>query len=169
MYAQAKRQRGFTIVELLVALAVAAVLIGVALPAFNGLMAQRRLTSQVNDFMVALQYARSEAAKRGTMVTVQSLDAADDANEWGAGYCVVVGDPGDCTDALRTFDPIGDNTLDASGALDARDSISFSARGLMVGGGAGTADLCDPVQERGRRVAITLTGRVSSQELDCVP
>jgi type IV fimbrial biogenesis protein FimT len=169
MNAQASAQRGFTIVELLVSLAVAAVLIGIALPAFNGLMAQRRLTSQVNDFMVAVQYARSEAAKRGQAVSIQSLDAGDGANEWGDGYCVVVGNPGDCDDPLRTFDAIGDSTLDAAGALDGRASITFNARGLMVGGGAGTVDLCDPEQTRGRRVSISLIGRVSSQELDCAP
>src|SRR5262245_54118381 len=59
----ASRNRGFTIVEIMVTLAVAAVLLGLALPAYNGFMAQRRLTSEVNDFLVAVQYARSEATK----------------------------------------------------------------------------------------------------------
>ena len=167
MSTQVRSQLGFTIVELMVALAVAGVLIGMALPAFNGLMAQRRLTAQVNDFMVAVQYARSEAAKRGTTVSLQSLDADDDANEWGEGYCVVIGNPGDCAGALRSFDPIGDSTLDAGGAMDGRDSITFNSRGLPVGAAAGTIDLCNPDEDRGRQISLSLVGRVSSQELDC--
>jgi len=163
------RQRGFTIVEAMVALAIAAVLMGLALPAFNGFIAQRNLTTQVNDFMVAVQFARSEAGNRGTTVSVQALDAADNANEWGPGWCVVVGVPGDCDAALRSFAALGDSTLDATGALDGLATLSFNARGLLVGAGAGTLELCNPETERGRRVSISFVGRVSSEEMDCIP
>jgi len=163
----AYRSRGFTIVEIMVTLAVAAVLIGLALPAYNGFIAQRRLTSQVNDFMVAVQYARSEATKQGATVSVQSLDDTDGGNEWGKGYCVVVGTPGNCDNALRTFDATGNNTLNADGALDGLGTLSFNSRGLLVGAGAGTLDLCDPNEQRGRRITMTLIGRVSSQEVNC--
>jgi type IV fimbrial biogenesis protein FimT len=163
------RQRGFTIVELMVTLAIAAVLIGLAAPAFNEFLAQRRLTSQVNDFLVGLQYARSEAVRRGARVSLQSMDASDAANEWGKGYCVVVGNPGNCDDRLRTFAAIGDNTLNANDALDTLGTLTFDARGLLLGGGAGSVDLCDPTADRGRRIDISLIGRVSSQELDCNP
>jgi type IV fimbrial biogenesis protein FimT len=168
-----RRQFGFTVVELMVALAVAGVLVGLALPAFNDFLAQRRLTSQVNDFLVALQFARSEAVRRGTNVSVQSIDASDTANEWGKGYCVVVGNPGNCpndpTVTLRTFDSTGDNTLDAQNALDTLGTLTFDARGLLVGAGAGNVDLCDPTVDRGRQIEVSLIGRVSSQALDCNP
>jgi len=163
------RQRGFTIVEAMVSLAIAAVLLGLALPAYNDFTAQRTLTAQVNDFMVAIQYARSEAANRGTTVSVQAVDAADNANEWGAGWCVVVGAPGNCNGALRVFPPLGDNTLDATGALDTLATLRFNPRGLLIGAGAGDVDLCDPDVERGRQVSISFIGRVSSQQLDCIP
>ena len=162
------RNGGFTIVEIMVTLAVAAVLLGLALPAYNGFMAQRRLTSEVNDFLVAVQYARSEATKQGTTVSVQSLDDTDGANEWGkAGYCVVVGNPGNCDNALRTFDATGSNTLNGQGVLDGLGTLSFNSRGLLIGAGAGTIDLCDPNEQKGRRVTLTLIGHVSSQEADC--
>jgi type IV fimbrial biogenesis protein FimT len=164
-----RRQFGFTIVELMVTLAIAAVLIGLAAPAFNEFLAQRRLTTQVNDFLVAVQFARSEAVRRGARVSLQSMDAADNANEWGKGYCVVVGNPGDCADQLRVFAAIGDNTLNANGALDSLDTLTFDARGLLVPPGAGSVDLCDPTVDRGRQIDISLIGRVSSQQLDCNP
>jgi len=161
------RQRGITIVEIMVTLAIAAVLIGLALPAFNGFVAQRTLTAQVNDFLVGVQYARSEAVRRSARVSLQSMDASDATNEWGNGYCVVAGNPGNCDAPLRTFVAIGDNTLNANGALDSLATLTFDGRGLLVSGGAGTVDLCDPADARGRRVDISLIGRVSSQELVC--
>jgi type IV fimbrial biogenesis protein FimT len=170
MNAQRQRARGFTIVEVMVALAIAGILIGLALPAFNGFVAQRRLTAQVNDFLVAVQYARSEAGKRGETVSMQAVDAGDDTNEWGAGYCVVVGNPGNCDDALREFPGIGASTLNASGGLDAVGTLTFNARGLLAAPAIGaneTVDLCDPEQATGRRVTLSVIGRVSSQELDC--
>ena len=163
------RQRGITVVEIMVTLAIAAILIGLALPAFNAFVAQRTLTSQVNDFLVGVQYARSEAIRRSARVSLQSLDASDASNEWGNGYCVVAGNPGNCDDPLRTFVAIGDNTLNANGALDSLATLTFDGRGLLVGGGAGTVDLCAPTVDRGRRIDISLIGRVASQELDCTP
>ena len=70
------RQRGITIIEIMVTLAIAAVLIGLAVPAFNGFVAQRALTAQVNDFLVSVQYARSEAGRRGATVSVQAVSRA---------------------------------------------------------------------------------------------
>ena len=71
------------------------------------------------------------------------------------------------TTPLRTFVAIGDNALNANAALDSLATLTFDGRGLLVGGGAGTVDLCDPTDDRGRRVDISLIGRVSSQELVC--
>ena len=72
-----RRQGGLTIVELMVTLAVAAILIGLAVPAFNSFIIQRGLTAETNDFMVAVQYARSEAGRRGSSVSVQAQNAGD--------------------------------------------------------------------------------------------
>jgi len=165
-------QRGFTIVEIMVALAVAGILIGLAAPAFNEFIAQRRLTAQVNDLMVAVQYARSEAGRRGERVSLQAIDADDDTNEWGAGYCVVVDNPGDCDDALRMFDATGANTLNANDDLDGVGTLSFNPRGLLAApvlDAPATIDLCNPDEDTGRRVVLNMIGRVSSQELDCNP
>ena len=160
------RQRGITIIEIMVTLAIASVLIGLALPAFNAFVAQRTLTAQVNDFMVAVQYARSEAGRRGTTVTVQAVNAGAGANEWGPGWCVVVGTPGACPNngtELRDFAALGANTLDGVGALNGVGALSFSSRGLLLTA-AGTLNLCNPKEHVGRQVAISAIGRVSSRQ-----
>lgn len=168
MKSDSQRQRGITLVEILIALAIAGVLLGLALPAWNGFIAQRTLTTQLNDFVLAVQYARSEAGRQGTNVTLQAVDASDNGNEWGPGWCVVLV-AGNCNNALRTFAPLGDTTFDATGALDTVASVTFNSRGLLNGAAGGAIDLCNPDEDIGRRVTLSAIGRVSSAELDCNP
>jgi type IV fimbrial biogenesis protein FimT len=171
-------QRGITIIEIMVTLAIASVLIGLALPAFNGFVAQRTLTAEVNDFLVAIQYARSEAGRRGTSVSVQAVDASGAANEWGPGYCVVLGNPGVCPNdgtELRDFPTLGANRLNGVNAFDGVATLTFNARGLMIAPTvAGTFQLCNPNEHLGREVSLNTIGRVSSKQpliadLDCNP
>jgi prepilin-type N-terminal cleavage/methylation domain-containing protein len=163
---------GFTVVELMVTLAIAAVLFGYAIPAFDGLMNQRTATARINQLVLAVNYARSEATKLGGVVSIQSMDASDDANEWGVGYCVVAGNPGDCdAPVLQRFDPLNGMTFDALGALDSIGTLSFNSRGLLTGAAAGEIQLCstDVTEDPGRSLFINLIGRASTSELVCNP
>ena len=166
------RERGLTVVELMVTLAIAAVLLGVALPAFNTFVDQRRLTTQVNDFLLAVQFARSEATKRGANVSVIAVNAGDNADEWGPGWCVVVGSPANCPAAtdvanLTRFDATDPNTFSGLGALDGVDRLTFNSRGVLVGAVGGTLNLCGAAGSNGRTVALAATGRASSGDLVC--
>src|SRR6185503_19244312 len=62
------RAPGFTLIELLSTLAVAGVLLGVAVPTFRDVLLDSRRTADVNAFVLAVQVARSEAAKRSHSV-----------------------------------------------------------------------------------------------------
>jgi type IV fimbrial biogenesis protein FimT len=165
------RQSGLTIVEIMVSLAVASILIGLAVPAFNNFIAQRTLTAQVNDFMVAVQYARSEAGRRGGAVSVQAQNAGDGSDEWGPGWCVVVGTPGACPNdgtELRSFTALGNSTLNGLGGMDGLAALTFNSRGLLVAGAAGSFDLCRTDETVGRTISISTIGRVSSRiKTDC--
>lgn len=163
-----KSRRGFTVLELVVAMAVAAILASIALPAFNGFIVQQRLTAQSNSFAGAIAFARSESTRRGATVSLQSM-GADNNNEWGEGYCVVVGNPGDCGAALRVFDPAQLATMNAQGALNAVSTLSFNSRGLFTFGATGQIDLCsdDTLEDPGRQLEISVIGRLNVSELDC--
>ena len=162
---------GFTIIEMLVAMAVAAILLGFALPAFDTFIEQRNMTSRVNGFMSAVNLARSEAVNRGAEVSIQTVDASDNANEWGPGYCVVVGTPGNCPAdpnvLIRTFDDSGAATMDATGGLNGVATLTFNGRGLMTLGGQGTIEICEVDVANGREVAVNTIGRASSLDFAC--
>ena len=64
--------KGFTLIELMVALAVLAILATIGIPSFQRLVAEYRVSSQANATQSALQFARSEALKRrGDVVICQ--------------------------------------------------------------------------------------------------
>ena len=65
-----RRDLGFTLWELLWTLAIAAVLLGAGVPAFRHVLLDARRTADINAFVLAVQLARSEAAKRGRSVIV---------------------------------------------------------------------------------------------------
>ena len=163
---------GFTMIELMVTLAVAGILMGLALPAFNGFIDQRNMAAQGNEMILAFALARSEAANRGTTVSVQAADPSASTNEWGPGYCVVLGTPGNCTTAntvLRRFEGADDNTFNET--INDDQTFSFNSRGLLISGTAAAIALCstDTSEDPGRNITISVIGRASTGELVCHP
>jgi type IV fimbrial biogenesis protein FimT len=68
--ANAARQCGFTAIEVLMTLAIAAILVGIAAPSLIDLTAAQRAKAASNDFYAGLSFARNEAIKRNATVTV---------------------------------------------------------------------------------------------------
>ena len=95
--------RGFTLVELMITLVIAAILLAVAAPGFRGLIERNRLQSASSNLYATLMRARSEALKRNQNVWVckgaTSCDSGTDG-VWDGGWLVHM-DPNYPT----TFDP----------------------------------------------------------------
>lgn len=81
-------RRGFTLIELLIGLAVASVLAGLALPAFQSLIARQQLRAAVNDLFGAIDLTRSVAMARGSPVSLAPLEPGGAA--WEKGWVVFV-------------------------------------------------------------------------------
>jgi len=184
-------QRGFTILELMTVVAVFGVLLGLAVPSFQTLMANNRITSQLNQFSSTLALARSEAVKANRRVVVcPSTDGASCAAgvDWDVGWISFVdrggvdfqvdddggGDPADDPCASDAGDDDADDCiLSYVPALQpdqmtlrtdaANDYISYN--GLGASSEAAMFVLCD---DRGssaaRAVVIANTGRVSVRQ-----
>lgn len=65
------RERGFTLTELMIGLAVMAVLVSVTVPSLSGIFNRMRLTGVANELAADLQYARTEAVRRRAGVVLQ--------------------------------------------------------------------------------------------------
>lgn len=73
--------RGFTLVELMIAVAVAAVLLVIAVPNFRNTILSNKLTSTANDIVTALNVARMEAVKRNTYTAFCSDSASNNTSD----------------------------------------------------------------------------------------
>lgn len=86
-------QDGFSLLELMVVMAIAGILMAVAVPGFIATIRNSRLSSQTNEFIYALKFARTEALKRNIPVTVcrssnqTSCTTAGTAN-WENGWII---------------------------------------------------------------------------------
>jgi len=160
-----KKKRGFTLIELIVAMAVLGIAMAAAVPSFQGMIARNRIATQVNDMILAINLARSEAMRIGSTVSVVGASPANTADEFGGGFCVATGAPSDCsgTTVLRRWPELAgaDTTfdlVDAGGAV----RIEFSSRGGVRNfSQQAQVDLCYPGQD-GRRIHINLIGRSKS-------
>ena len=135
------RASGFTLMELMLTLALGAILMAVAVPMFNGMTANNRLISQSNEFISVVNFARSEAITRNTAITLCRADAETDTEcstddeDWHA--WIVRNAAGDVLRAgtVNTFGDLIHVTSDLSD-----QSISFQADGLARTAGGLVAD-----------------------------
>lgn len=86
---------GFTLLELMVTIAIASILLAVAVPSYRTMVLNNCLTTKTNGFVSAMQLARSSAVTFRDNVTVGALPcslsggaACDTTNEFGTGLIV---------------------------------------------------------------------------------
>jgi len=85
------RQRGLTLIELMFAITVLAILLGIGAPSFVDFVRDNRVTALTNDLVTATALARSEASKRGLPVSVcpsANAVACSGATDWAVGWIV---------------------------------------------------------------------------------
>ncbi|MFW2438865.1 MAG: GspH/FimT family pseudopilin [Arenicellales bacterium] len=176
-----EKSTGFTLIELIVTLTVAAILMAAAAPSFRELIQSNRLTASVNELSGSINMARSEAVKRGRRVVVCKSSNGNDcvttsSTFWQQGWIIFVDDNNDAVhdageELLRVHDALERNvTLTGNGNVANYISYISEGRAQLTDGTSqsGTinaclycADLCkqDPPWE-GRDLELTFAGRL---------
>lgn len=150
---------GFTLVELVVTVAVGAILVAIAIPSFTTYIQNGRLTAQANSLVMSLDYARSEAIKRDVAVSACAADVnsttCNGSATWTTGW--IVPDPSSATPLQAVPALTGNVTLTAQLA----GAVTFNPNGTA--GAAASFKLCD---RRGgayaQDVEVSASGRVEA-------
>jgi type IV fimbrial biogenesis protein FimT len=168
---------GFTLIELMVTVAMIAIVLMIGVPSFRQVMMNNRMATQANDFLGSMNLARSEAVKRGQRVALcKSADptaatpTCSTTGGWDQGWLIFVDTDDDATldvgeVLLRVHESIAPSTL--SGNTNVDDYLSYAADGVthLKSGGtwqAGTLMLCpgtSGMTGRGRKIMINMAGR----------
>lgn len=139
-YSKPLAERGFSMVELMITIAIAAILLALAVPSFTSFLNSNRVTSQANELLANFQLARLESIRRGARVVVcGSANAAaatptcSTGTGWG-GWIVFVDANRNNTfatsdgDTLLSVNPLSGVTATASSNVDA--AVVFRPDGM---------------------------------------
>lgn len=158
------RQAGLSLIELLLALALLGIVTGFSVPGFRALQLDAARTRQLNQFVQSIHLARSEAMKRGAVISLcPSSDArtcATAGTDWNAGWLVFDNVDRDSPAVLDAGEPIlqAYPRWDGGRMRGNRGTLSFRSFGQS--GVTATYVFCD---DRGaaaaRAVIISQTGR----------
>lgn len=169
-----KTESGFTLVELMITLAVAAIILAIATPDFSNLIQNNRITSQTNELVSALHLARSEAVTRSATVTVctrnSTVEDCDNSADWQDGWIVFVdgGDAGDVDGSdtvLKVYEPTTGGITIASASFTNAHHVQYRSTGRADS--AGTLTLCKSGL-KGRIVQVSATGRINVTQTSSV-
>lgn len=171
------RQQGLTLIELMVTLAVAIVLVAVGMPLFTGVAANNRATTQSNSFLAAVRFARSEALRRSTEVTLcptanptaTSPTCTGNNNDWNLGWTVYyVDDSTGSTEYIRTQQALdGSPTITSDTAPVIRfDSTGAAALPVAALPWSISLSLADTTGVQSRCISVNTAGQIRMRRYD---
>ena len=167
-----KSGNGFTIIELMIVIAILALLAAIAAPNFSGMIKDSRLSSANADFMAALQLAKSESVARVTPVSIcranSGFTGCAASGNWTQGWIIFSDADGDGTVdggdvVLHSHEALGDMTY--RGTAQVKTDITFNPSGSTSITSIQEIVACDDRGfTSGKGMLITITGRGSAMK-----
>lgn len=160
------KEGGFTLVEMMVALLVLAVLIVISAPGFSDLIKDNRMLSHVYAMRAALNGARSEALAQRNFVTLcrstDGMSCSTGSGDWNTGFIAFLDDDANHTvsdpnEQIFISKVIDEDSLSVS--YSNGDWVQFDSRGYAAQSSQGTFKICDD-RDEARGVKVTAGGMV---------
>lgn len=181
------RPAGVSLIELLVTIAIISILAAIALPSYSYTIRGNRISTQTNDLLGAINFARNESITRSRGVTICAADTSEGAvptacssgSAWGTGWMVFVDDTASPTadpptavvasSILRTWVGNPNNVLTVAGG---QSFIRFNPRGMANSNPAPTVTFTlKPISgcrnQQQRQIDINSLGRSSATKVNC--
>ena len=162
--------KGFTLLELMVVIAILGITTAIAAPGLSTMIANNRISSGASDFVAALQFAKAEAVARVNPVTLcksTNLTGCNGAGDWQQGWIVFSDENGDGgsdagEEVLLKHEALN-TRITFGGTAGVTDSITIRPSGTSSITSIEVLIICD---DRGfvrnsRGILITITGRGS--------
>lgn len=157
-----RTQRGFTLVELVVTIALLAIVVGLGVPGFQDLLRDNRALTLSNSIVEGLQIARSEATKRRGCVELcrknSAGDACDHGADWSAGWLIHQNGS-----VLKVWEP----SAGISGITGPQTGLTYYPDGSVDGAATFTIELPGCTGDGRRTVSVTPVGWVNLLRESC--
>lgn len=179
------RAQGFTLVELMVTIAIVAILLALGLPSFEGSMRSNRAATTTNEMLASISMARSEAIRstRTSVLCASNGDGTACGTDWNNGWIVwmdqdpvtpatpAVDQPDADEPIVRYMQPHNQLTVRVSGGASA-SVIRFDNRGRPDNAGVNRVlvirpSVCDSGQLLQRNMTLTGVGQVNTTKGAC--
>lgn len=182
--------QGFSMIELMIVVAIAGITLALALPDLTNFVKNSRIQRKNNELVTAINLARQAAIGRGQTVFVCHTNDADEANpscngnspdgiasNWSTGYLIYAAPAGTLASAARNYIDGTDVLINQVNLADddsvtvtpngAANAIGYTNRGLPIST-TNSFDICDDRDgEIGMQISISAAGRVNSEEWGC--
>lgn len=160
-----KSVRGFTLIELMITLVIAAIVLTFAIPSFQTVFQNNRLATQANELVTAMNLARSEAIKTGQPVSVcASSNGTACVGTWVQGWRVF-----NAAGTIRVFTAMNDMAANSGGVT----TLVFSGQGAKAIPNGVVSFVLTPqgcisgTVNRMRTISISNTGRANVSTGNC--